>query len=262
MNVASTDIAARRALLAERRRNPVALRSRMDRDDIAEIEIVPCSDFDIAATRQVIKVSAAPDCTGEIDAADVLEAVDIVDRARPAAPIPIALTVPCLPYSDEDAYFAVPEHIATGATTYNLSDELEPEPTRPPLAERRRWLLGVVGTVAAAATALVLGAVIAEHFPRRDEPAVIAASARAPSNIGARPLAPPPPTLPTIDVRSLPTAMLGTIVGPARRAISVDGTRESGSTALVTCGKHVVHVGRSGRPRTVDVPCGGRVAVR
>ena len=261
MNVASTDIVARRALLAELRGSAVALRSRMDRVDIAEVEIVPCADFDIAATRQVIKVSAAPDCTGEIDAADVLESVDIVDRARPATPMPLA--VPWLPDWNEDAYFSLPEHIATGATTYSLSDELEPEPTRLPVDERRRWLGWIVGTVVAAAAALVLGAVIAEHFPRSGEPAVVAASPRAPSKNDARHVAPPPPLAPpTIDVKSLPTATLGTIVGPARRAISVDGARESGTTALVACGKHVVHVGRSSRPRTVDVPCGGQVVVR
>jgi hypothetical protein len=246
----------------------------MDDDDIEEIEILSDADHDVAATRQVIKVTAV-ERTSEIDSDDVLEAVDIVlASAPPAPPAPPAGHAVVAYGDDDDAYLAAADAPSTAGMTFDLCDQLEPEPPELPAVpdERRRLLGWFVGTVVAAAAALVVGAIAAEHFPRGPERAEATASPASPASPPAvRPTAAATPaqaaaslpaSLPTIAVASLPTAMLGTIVGPARRSMVVDGTREPSSRAVVTCGKHLVQLGRSKKPRTVDVPCGGEISVR
>jgi hypothetical protein len=65
-----------------------------------------------------------------------------------------------------------------------------------------------------------------------------------------------------MDVKNLPAAKVGTIVGPTRHPFFVDGARATGSTAVVACGKHTVRIGTSRKTHVVEVPCGGQVAVR
>lgn len=317
MNVASADTIAQRVFLQQLRDNPVALRSRMDRDDIEAIEIVPMTDLDVAATRQVMKLAAPADGTGEIDASDVLEAIDIVDVLPPRAPfVPDAFVVPArvppvsvvaapvaqpsvapahvtlppvssafvppappAPHGasvdyEDDAYFAGAEHVSTNAVTFNLSEELEPD-QEPELVERRS-LGWIVATVLAAAAALVIGAVVAEHFPAGTSAVAVAppaapqlpappvpARASAAGATGSTALnALPTTAVPTMDVKNLPLAKVGTIVGPTRHPFFIDGARATGSTAVVACGKHIVRIGTSRKTHAIDVPCGGQVAVR
>ncbi len=53
----------------------------------------------------------------------------------------------------------------------------------------------------------------------------------------------------------------GTItVATGAGSLVVDGALATGATAVVACGTHQIRAGR-GRPRNVDVPCGGTVTV-
>lgn len=298
MNVASADSIAQRVFLEQLRDNPVALRSRMDRDDIEDIEIVPMADLDVAATRQVIRLGAAADRTGEIDASDVLESIDVVDVLLPKTPkswehieLPPVTSafVPPAPYGtaidyEDDAYYAGVEHVSTNAVTFNLSEELEPEHALEPALERRS-LGWIVATVLAAAAALVIGAVVAEHFPASVDASTRASAvappapspsvpahataattpnaASATSSMGSMSVnALPSAAVPTVDVKSLPPAKVGAIVGTTRHPFFVDGTRATATTAVVACGKHQVRIGTSRKTHLVDVPCGGQIAVR
>lgn len=82
MNNASIDVDARRTFREELRGRRVALRSFIPRDDIDDIEIVEAEDPEISATRQVLKVEAV-ERTGEVDALDVLESIDILRECAP-----------------------------------------------------------------------------------------------------------------------------------------------------------------------------------
>ena len=83
MNNASIDVDARRTFREELRGRRVALRSFIPRDDIDDVEIVAAEDPEVSATRQVLKVEAV-ERTGEIDALDVLESIDIVQECAPS----------------------------------------------------------------------------------------------------------------------------------------------------------------------------------
>lgn len=83
MNNASIDVDARRTFREELRGRRVALRSFIPRDDIDDVEIVEAEDPEVSATRQVLKVEAV-ERTGEIDALDVLESIDIVQECAPS----------------------------------------------------------------------------------------------------------------------------------------------------------------------------------
>ena len=156
MNNASIDVDARRTFREELRGRRVALRSFIPRDDIDDIEIVEAEDPEVSATRQVLKVEAV-ERTGEIDALDVLESIDIVASASvtdafaigvaapalaplappvPFAPICVTETAPLAisearleeraPYAaldvEDDAFFAHADSPSTGPVTFHLGD--------------------------------------------------------------------------------------------------------------------------------------------
>jgi hypothetical protein len=86
------------------------------------------------------------------------------------------------------------------------------------------------------------------------------------------PIAHKPPSLPapTIATTTAPTAApaptTGSIVSPkwaTGRRVYMDGGKDFGpaGNAEVPCGTHVVQIGTSGKPRKVNVPCGGNVTV-
>lgn len=280
---ASTDLAARQVFLDDLR-NRVALRSVMHPDDIHDVDIVEAVDADVVATRELLRVvplqrSASPstDATGEIDACDVLEAIDILlpspAVAMPAAAMPAAaMPPPYVPYLavdpfeqsyDEDAFYANGDAPSTGPVTYPLGDSVTEQQSAQVPQRRLGW---VVATVLACAAALVVSAAVTDHV--RSAP--IAESARSTiGSMGSPPrtaAAPSPPTettpwVVTMDVKNLPPALVGTIVAPAHRALFVDEQRVQGPSAVVACGTHVIRTGLSKKTRTVDVPCGGKLAV-
>lgn len=137
-----------------------------------------------------------------------------------------------------------------------------------PSAERRRKRLGriVIGVCAVAVAILGLGLARRAMAGGDDEPAAAnaaptaqAASASARDEATASGGA-PSSGVPMVDVNALPAPRTGTILGPPKRAIVVDGVVVKGGRAIVTCGPHSVKTGK--KARTVDVPCDGTVTVR
>jgi hypothetical protein len=296
---ASIDVDARRTFRDELRGRRVALRSFIPRDDIADIEIVEAEDPEVSATRQVLKVEAV-ERTGEIDAVDVLESIDIVQACAPrevvarvteTAPLPIigrrmeerggyaALDV------EDDAFFAHNDPPSTGGVTFHLGDcyvdEVGPtiELHGTPPVDRRRRLAWIVGTVLACAVVMTAAAAITEHAQTDSSDSATNASPSTPpiaatvsavtattTLSGPRVTLTPAtttayPAIPEMDVGSLPAALAGTIVGIPKRPLFVDGHRLQSSTAIVACGKHSVKSGF--RPaHVIDVPCGGSIALK
>ena len=276
MNNASIDVDARRTFREELRGRRVALRSFIPRDDIDNVEIVDAEDPEVSATRQVLKVelaaaSATPavDRTGEIDALDVLESIDIVQEcASPTnetAPMPAMLVYA----AEDDAFFAHTDSPSTGPVTFHLGDSyvdeigptVELHGTTP--VERRRRLGWIVGTVIACAAVMAASAAITEQTQSAssDPPPFSAPAPRAAAASTALTTSAYPP-IPEMSVRSLPAALAGTIIGVPRHPLFVDGKRLQSSTAVVACGKHTVKSGTFRAARVIDVPCGGTVALK
>jgi hypothetical protein len=291
MNNASIDVDARRTFREELRGRRVALRSFIPRDDIDDIEIVDAEDPEVSATRQVLKVELADasttpalERTGEIDALDVLESIDIVQEcASPpnaTAPMPVmsaSAAAPVLeeraPYAaldvEDDAFFAHADSPSTGPVTFHLGDSyvddigptVELHGTTPD--ERRRRLGWIVGTVIACAAVMAASAAVTEQtqFASSDTPAFTAQAPRAaPASTALTTTA--YPSIPEMNVRSLPGALAGTIVGVPKHPLFVDGKRLQSSTAVVACGKHTVKSGTFRAARVIDVPCGGSIALK
>jgi hypothetical protein len=299
MNNASIDVDARRTFREELRGRRVALRSFIPRDDIDDIQIVEAEDPEVSATRQVMKVEAV-ERTGEIDALDVLESIDIVQACAPSAVFAVTETAPMpsqgrrmeerAPYGaldvEDDAFFAESEHPSTGPVTFHLGDSYVDEvgPTielrgASPV-DRRRRLGWIVGTVIACAVVMTAAAAITEQATQQGgastDPATTRAAATAPPPAVVTTLGPTvaltpvatlattnaQPAIPEMDVRSLPAALAGTIVGIPKRPLFVDGKRLQSSTAIVACGKHTVKSGAFRAAHVIDVPCGGSITLK
>ena len=305
MNHASIDVDALRTFREELRGRRVALRSFIDRDDIDDVEIVAAEDPEVSPTRQVLKVEAV-ERTGEIDALDVLESIDIVQACAPSEVIAVTATAPLpavrevqeraieerAPYAaldvEDDAFFAHADPPSTGPVTFHLGDcfvdEIGPtiELQGAPPVDRRQRLVWIVGTVLACAVVMTAAAAITEQTQTPSgstEPTTTSAAAKAPTpaattpsttalgpTVALTPIAPATttayPAIPEMDVRSLPAALAGTIVGVAKRPLFVDGKRLQSSTAIVACGKHMVRSGTFRAARLVDVPCGGSIVLK
>jgi hypothetical protein len=274
MNNASVDVDARRTFREELRGRRVALRSFIPRDDIDDVEIVEAEDPEVSATREVLKVelavavaTPAAERTAEIDALDVLESIDIVQEC---APVEANVDVDV----EDDAFFAHHDPPSTGAVTFHLGDcyvdeigpTVELHATSPD--ERRRRLGWVVGTVIACAAVMTAAAAITEQAQSAasETPAFTAQAPRAaaapPATTTAYAAYTAYPAIPEMDVRSLPGALAGTIIGVPKHPLFVDGKRLQGSTAVVACGKHTVKSGTFRAARVIDVPCGGTIALK
>jgi eukaryotic-like serine/threonine-protein kinase len=147
----------------------------------------------------------------------------------------------------------------------------------PPGRLRKHVLVGVgLGGVAAC---IALGALLrtpshpsAESETPKPSAVAIASVPSAPSNPPPRPLAPaaappaPPPRPVPTPAPPAPPAF-GDLITPARarsHRVFVDGkyaAPRSGATLNLRCGKHTVRIGSQGRIQTVDVPCGGSIAI-
>jgi hypothetical protein len=203
MNNASIDVDARRTFREELRGRRVALRSFIPRDDIDDVEIVQAEDPEVSATRQVLKVEAV-ERTGEIDALDVLESIEIIQEcARSAVVVPTAVTetapLPAIveraPHAaldvEDDAFFAHNDSPSTGPVTFHLGDcyvdevgptiELHGASNHPSTrGDRRQRLAWIVGTVIACAVVMTAAAAITSQT-QASSSEVVASSAATPA---------------------------------------------------------------------------------
>ena len=199
---------------------------------------------------------------------------------------------------EDDAFFAHADPPSTGGVTFHLGDcyvdEIGPtiELHGAAPVDRRQRLAWIVGTVLACAVVMTAAAAITEQAQSgSSDSATASASTAAPvgpsttatsgattsslgptvaltpaaTGAGSTSIAPATttayPAIPEMDVRSLPAALAGTIVGIAKRPLFVDGRRLQSSTAIVACGKHSVKSGF--RPaHMIDVPCGGSITLK
>jgi hypothetical protein len=135
-----------------------------------------------------------------------------------------------------------------------------------PPARRRGLTRIVVATLSACGLILVAAAVTHVARPSSD-PSAYAATGNAPAVTAAAPVAAPPaPAAPAASPAA--TADLAPQTGTLHLAkpsltgkVWLDGQKLTTATATVTCGKHQLKVGAHGKPRTLDVPCGGDVKV-
>ncbi|MDB5214883.1 MAG: hypothetical protein JWO86_2810 [Myxococcaceae bacterium] len=193
---------------------------------------------------------------------------------------------------EDDAFFAHSDSPSTGPVTFHLGDSyvdevgptIELHGTSP--NERRRRLGWIVATVIACAAVMTAAAAITEQTqsasnesPAFTAQAPRAAAAAATTNAAGPTVALTPavastsrtispatttayPAIPEMDVRSLPAALAGTIVGVPKRPLFVDGKRLQSSTAIVACGKHTVKTGAFRAAHVIDVPCGGSITLK
>jgi hypothetical protein len=215
---------------------------------------------------------------------------------------PDALDVPfdaSLAVGGSDAFFARPEPISTGAVTFELDDTAHAQAVRAP--RRLGWVVAIclaaacTLVVSAAITERVSGgepststaATSLEGASRTASLDTNGSSANASNTNGSKTNGSKTNAsnangsnangsnanassadgssanaTPTIDVKSLRPALVGTLVAPSKTVLYVDGKRADGATALVTCGRHTVRLGARGKARAVDVPCGGQLALR
>jgi hypothetical protein len=155
-----------------------------------------------------------------------------------------------------------------------LPDHRRPEQKASPIQDapppgRRRRMGLVIGAVAGCVL-ILLAAGIARvgHASSTPSPAIAtetAAPAPTPDapSLNATPdpavgatNAVPAPTLP--DGSSTGTVRLGRGLSPSH--VLFDGKKLSSPSAVVSCGTHQIKIGR-GRAHSVDVPCGGEIAV-
>ena len=211
------------------------------------------------------KGNAPVEATQELQALDVLEIVETLKSAPRAAP-GTAVKRGTTPSNSSIAPVGLdlmPQRA--------VADE-EANPTmeiRLPAPRRRRLGGIVVGAIAGCTLILVAAGVArvghASSAPSPATPATVSA-ARAPATVTSAAIATPPVTTsapaslaPThSDVSSTGTVRLDR---PATAGhVWLDGKKLSATSALVSCGKDQIKVGR-GRTHSVDVPCGSEIGV-
>jgi len=199
--------------------------------------------------------------TQELQAADVLEVLEpgARPRARSSSSIaPVGLDL-----------------APTRAVDGEISPTMEIR-----LPRRRRRLGAVVAATVAGCGLILVAAGIARVVHAGGEPtstasasttvgaavATTAAKPASPSPATTPPAAPARPSARNEAVAATPspdTPTTGTLrlERPARPGhVWLDGRKLSSSSALVTCGTHRIKIGRH-RTHTVDVPCGGEIAL-
>jgi hypothetical protein len=289
MNLSNGDAAARKVLA--RLREPTGTT-----DEILAVDILEAADTDVdLAATQVTELGFAAtqeapaadeliddamvraNVTQEVRIDDILESVEVPtdDTAGPAS----HLAWEAAP----DAFYHPGGRVRTfGEVTIEQRPEAEPTIIGR-LRERRKRFSFIVAGVLVIPLGILAGAAIvsiaspkgtaptgAAGEPLRAAPPFVAPT-RSPPAASKTVLTPPQPStsMPELDPSALPSApefvdakpTSGTVVGPARRKLYVDGKPIDANSAIVNCGKHSVRVGRA-RAKTVDVPCGGTLTVK
>ncbi len=153
------------------------------------------------------------------------------------------------------------------------------EPSAAPLEvdvapqRRRQRFMGALG-VALLASSLVVPAVLVVivrgvtrgHAPEAPSPSVFP----LPRLVAVRPLRTPAPAPALRDAVPVPSQKPANGAGNgviyfaragAHHRVFVDGTSVRATSAIVPCGAHTIQVGSAGAPRTIDVPCAGKVVL-
>jgi hypothetical protein len=181
--------------------------------------------------------------TQELQATDVLEVIEPGARPRASSSsiAPVGLDL---------------------APTRGVDGEISPT-MEIRLPRRRRRLRAIVAAAVAGCGVILVAAGVAR---------IVHGGAASTSSASAPPMTPAQPSAGTRSVAAMPPTDAPTtgdvpttgtlrLERPARPGhVWLDGRKLSSSLALVTCGAHVIQVGRH-RAHAVDVPCGGEIAL-
>jgi hypothetical protein len=134
-------------------------------------------------------------------------------------------------------------------------------------ARRKKLTRIVVATLAACGLILLAAGVAHVLRPNNDAEAYAATPAVPPPPAPSAAIAPPaqapaPPAAAAPAPADTPTTGTLRLQRPAAPGkVWLDGDKISAASASVACGKHQLKIGPHGKPRTVDIPCGGELKV-
>jgi hypothetical protein len=126
--------------------------------------------------------------------------------------------------------------------------------------ERRKKLTRIVlGTLAACALILVAAGIVHLVRPSNDASDVATTATAAPAvpSPNAAPAAPPAVAAATPDAPQTGTLRLQKPLVAGK--VWLDGQKMTAASATIACGTHQLKIGAHGRPRSIDVPCGGEL---
>ena len=127
-------------------------------------------------------------------------------------------------------------------------------------ARRRKLKRIVIGTLAACG-AILLAAGVAHLVRPSNDTSAYAATNSAPAPIVPAPPAVAPVAAPTPATDAPQTGTLYLQRPAAAGKVWLDGQKIGAASATVTCGKHQLKVGARGKPRAIDIPCGGELRI-
>jgi hypothetical protein len=161
---------------------------------------------------------------------------------------------------------------AGAAADTGEDDDVLDNPVATALPARRRRLGKIVFGAVAACAAILIAAGIARIGHASGEPSASAATSNPAAN-GAAPGSTATPATAAATAAAAAPASIGAAApdpasaGTVRLArptlaghVWLDGKKVSASSVIVSCGTHQLKVGH-GRKHSIDVPCGGEIAV-
>lgn len=210
------------------------------------------------------------EATQELQANDVVGVLDTIGAVQtPGSVSGVSLPRPSL--GSQSTVAPVGLDLARGADTGD-DEEIMQTTSSVVLPARRRNLSKVVFGTLGACAVILLAAGIARIGHAMSEPSAAANSgagnvagantaATAPTAIAGSPANASAPT--AVGATASDPASAGTVrLGRSNLAghVWLDGKKLTTTSVLVTCGTHQIKVGH-GRKHSIDVPCGGEIAV-
>lgn len=208
------------------------------------------------------------EATQELRAADV---VGVLGSFESGGVSTAGVALPRKSLNSQSSIAPVGLDLARGTDTGEDDDVLD-TPVATALPARRRRLGGIVFVAVAACAAILVAAGIARIGHASGEPSASAATSSPAANgaAGGSTAAPgtaaataPAAAAAPIGAAAPDPASAGT-VRLARPTLAghvwLDGKKISATSVIVSCGTHQLKVGH-GRKHSIDVPCGGEIAV-
>ena len=224
-------------------------------------------------TAPIRKPVVFAEATQELKAADVVGVLGAVESEGVST---AGVALPRKTLDSQSSIAPVGLDLAKGADPVEEDDVLDVVAPAAALPARRRRLGKVVGGALGACAVILVAAVFAHLGQTNAEPSASASTAGeanangapatpAPANPGTA--ASPSTTSPSTATLAAATAPDPGSAGTVRLAkpslaghVWLDGKKLSATSVLVSCGTHQVKVGH-GRKHSIDVPCGGEIAV-
>jgi hypothetical protein len=221
-----------------------------------------------APTRRPVVIAEA---TQELQAADVLGVLGTVESGGVST---AGVSLPRKPPTSQSSIAPVGLDLKGGAADTGEDDDILDAPVAAvPPARRRRLGKIVVGALAACAI-IIVAAGVARIGHAMSEPSATPSTAATTTNVANASAGTSTATPGTASSPATTAATVGAAAptdpasaGTVRLArptmaghVWLDGKKLSAASVLVSCGNHQIKVGH-GRKHSIDVPCGGEIAV-